>query len=414
MEKIKKEIIFLILCILSVLGTIASFIFLQQYIPEYFIYINNNWNNGYTAIEHRGRKNCTFPLLKDTSIKMYKTYKKDFFNNEIVDDNVKNEENIKNYYFISFNQRQPHCLDNKTNYFDINLNKYVEGNDFANCKFIDSLNNTSCENYNGTSKTITDYSKFTEVVFAQDQPCLDPRYYNFNMTFNKTSYYYDKVKCPGGKTNKHYHRIENATILAIIFYNNMTELNDTISDEIKLQNFYVYGRNYIGIKDECRNKPFKELNNDLDKYNNYIKSSIAWIGYISLIEIIFFLLFLNRFTVKYHNYLNNNNNNNNSISNENENHKVKELLPPYTKPVILILSLIMLGFHILVFTYLLNIENFIDLFNDISCFEEEAGQLIKPSIIYLKIGRYTQITVLAINVILAYKYGIKKGIKYAN
>ena len=89
-------------------------------------------------------------------------------------------------------------------------------------------------------------------------------------------------------------------------------------------------------------------------------------------------------------------------------------MPPYTKPVILILSLIMLGFHILVFTYLLNIENFIDLFNDISCFEEEAGQLIKPSIIYLKIGRYTQITVLAINVILAYKYGIKKGIKYAN
>ena len=89
-------------------------------------------------------------------------------------------------------------------------------------------------------------------------------------------------------------------------------------------------------------------------------------------------------------------------------------MPPYTKPVILILSLIMLGFHILVFTYILNIRDFIDLFRDVSCFEEEAGELIKPSIFFLISGKYMQMTVLVINIILAFKYGIKKGIKYAN
>ncbi len=74
----------------------------------------------------------------------------------------------------------------------------------------------------------------------------------------------------------------------------------------------------------------------------------------------------------------------------------------------------MLGFHILVFTYILNLNDFIDLFRDTSCFEEEAGELIRPSIIYLVLAKYTQIVVLGINAILAFKYGIKKGIKYAN
>ena len=36
--------------------------------------------------------------------------------------------------------------------------------------------------------------KYTEIAFGQNQPCFEPRYYNFNMTFNKTSYYYDKSK----------------------------------------------------------------------------------------------------------------------------------------------------------------------------------------------------------------------------
>ena len=409
MKKIKKEIFFFILCIISVLGTILSFIFLQQYIPEYFIYINNNWNNGYTSIAHIEVELCKYPLLSDYSIKMYKSFQKDFFNNDIINENVKNDDNIKKYYFVSFNQdRRPHCLENKTNYFDIKLNKYKEGNDFTKCKFIDSFNNTSCENYNITSKTITNYSKYTEIVFAQDQPCLDPRYYNFNLTFNESSYYYGKSKCPDGKTNKHYERITNATILAILKYNDdMDDLSKILSDEIKLQNFYVYGRNYIGIKDECRNKPFEKLKDILDSQNDYIKSSITWMGYISLLEIIFFLLFLNRFTVKYHNYKNNLNNN--------EEHQIKEILPPYTKPVILILSLIKLGFHIIVFVYyLLNTHELFELFLDINCFEEEAGQLIKPSIIFLQMGKYTQFCVLVIDVIFAFKYGIKKGIKYAN
>lgn len=405
MKKIKKEILFLIICILSVLGTILTFIFLQEYIPEYFIYINNNWNSGYTTLEHR--KTCKFPLIKEKSIKIYKTYQKDFFNNEIVNEQVKNEDNIKNYNFMSFNQQYPQCIDNRTNYFDIKLNKYKEGNDFTNCKFIDSLNNTSCEDFNGTTKTINMFSKFTEIVLGQAQPCLDPRYYNFNITFNKSSYYYGKSKCPGGKVSKHYQYINNATIKAIIDFNNLTELNEMFGDDLKYQNIYAYGRNYIGIKDECQDKPFKKLNDILEGNNNYIKSSITWIGYISLIEIIFFLLFLNRFTVKYHNYINN-------INNKDEENKIKELLPPYTKPVILILSLIMLGFHILVFTYLLNIKEFIDLFKDVTCFDEEVGQLIKPSITFLIIGRYTQIVVLFFNGILAFKYGIKKGIKYAN
>ena len=74
----------------------------------------------------------------------------------------------------------------------------------------------------------------------------------------------------------------------------------------------------------------------------------------------------------------------------------------------------MLGFHALIFTYLLNITKFIELFNDSTCFEDETGQLIKPSIIFLIIGRYTQIGILLINGFLAFKYGIKKGIKYAN
>ena len=408
MEKITKEIIFLILSILSVVGTILSFIYLEQYIPEHFIYINNNWNNGFTKILQSGGGKCKLPLLKDNSLMFYKNTKKDFFNKEYITDNLKNGDNIKEYRFTNiYLPNYPHCLDNRSNYFDIQLYKYTKDNDFQNCKFIDSLNNTSCENNYTKSMMIDEYTKYNEIVFGQNQPCFDPRYFNFNMTFNKTSYYYDKSKCPGGKTNKHYHYLKNATIQAILENNNLKDLENSLDDKIKQQNLYVYGRNYIGIKDECRHKPFYKLNKNIEEKNNYIENAANWIAYISLIEIIFFLLFLNRFTVKYHNYANN-------IKKDEDNSQMKEILPPYTKPIILILSLIQLGFHILVFTYLLNIRDFIDLFQDTSCFEEEAGELIKPSILFLNFARYTQTVVLAINAVLAYKYGIKKGIKYAN
>ena len=147
------------------------------------------------------------------------------------------------------------------------------------------------------------------------------------------------------------------------------------------------------------------MNNVIVQKNNYIESSIKWIGYIIIVEVIFFLLFLNRFSVKYHNYVN---------SFNDENHQMKEILPPYTKPMIMVLSFIMLGFHVLVFTYFLNIRDYINLFSDIDCFEEEAGELIKSSVYFLIGAKYTQIIVLLVNVILAFKFGIKKVIKYAN
>lgn len=411
MKKIHKEVIFLILCIISVLGTILSFIFLLQYIPEYFIYINNNWNNGYTDMIQKGLSDCKFTLYSGMSINTYKDYQKNFFNKVIINDNVKNQDNIKKYNFkYIYNEFVSHCILNRTNYFDTKLYKYKEGNDFENCKFIDSLNNTSCENYTDKHRmTIVNSTKYTEIIFGQAQPCFDPRYYNlYNISFNKTSYYYDKNKCPGGRVSKHYVLLQNDVILGGIIESNkdLKELGEKLNDEIKNQTLYIYGRNYIGIKDECRSKPFKNLNNIIEQKNNYIKSSINWTGYITIVEIIFFLLFINRFSVKFHNYSNNIN-----IDND---HQTKEILPPYTKPMILILSFIMLGFHVLVFTYFLNIRDYIDLFKDISCFEEEAGELIKPSVNFLIGAKYMQMIVLVVNAILAFKFGLKKVIKYAN
>ena len=403
MKKIKNQIIFLILSIISLLGTILSFVFLQQYIPEYFIYINDNWNSGYTSIIQRGPTKCKIPLLKDKTIKVYKKSQNNFFNQNEINYNLEKSNNIISYHFNkTFYNNLVQCLDNRTNYFDTTTYKYEDNiTNLTKCKFIDSLNNISCDNY--TQNKMIDYVnniKYTEVVFGQNQPCFDPRYYNFNMTFNKTSYYYDKSKCPGGKVNKYYHFIYEVPLSEIIKHNELKELNETLNEETKNEIIYVYGRNYIGIKGHCNKNSFKELNNIIGGVNENIKSSIIWLGYTIIIEIIFFLLFLNKFIVKYHNYINND--------------ETKELLPPYTKPVILILSLIMLGFHALIFTYLLNITKFIELFNDSTCFEDETGQLIKPSIIFLIIGRYTQIGILLINGFLAFKYGIKKGIKYAN
>lgn len=414
MNKIKKETIYLILSILSVIGTILSFIFLQQYIPDFFNYINDNWNSGFTGILQRSQKECKIPLLKEKTIKLYKNFQKDFFNNEItIDNNFQSPDNIIKYYINkTFFPTIIQCLDNRTNYFDTKIYSYRESNNFTQCKFIDSLNNTSCDLY--TNNMMFNYStKFTQVVYAQGPPCFDPRYYNFNISFNKTSYYYDKNGCPGGRVSKHYHPLKEISLEMILEYNGLKDIiGKNLDEKTKKQTLYFYGRNYIGIKEHCRNKPFKELKNIIEEKHKYINSSIVWLGYIIIIEIIFLLLFLNRYIVKYHNYCNNiNKNKNNKDNNINKN---KELLPPYTKPVILILSLIMLGFHILVFTYILNIRDFIDLFRDVSCFEEEAGELIKPSIFFLISGKYMQMTVLVINIILAFKYGIKKGIKYAN
>ena len=409
MKKIQKEIIFLILCIISVLGTILSFIFLLQYIPEYFFYINNNWNNGYTDILQKGMGDCKFPLFSSTSYNKYKNYQKDFFNRIIINDNTKKEENINKTYFTDiFFRNYSQCIINRTNYFDTKLTEYEEGNDFSECKYIDSLNHLSCGKLNRSkSLTINNFSKFTEVVLGTDQPCFDPRYYNLKgIPFNKTSYYYDKSRCPGDRVSKHYVNLKNAEIRGIVEVNEeLSELNETLSEEIKNKTIYIYGRNYIGIKDKCKSKPFKKLNNVIVQKNNYIESSIKWIGYIIIVEVIFFLLFLNRFSVKYHNYINGFND---------ENHQMKEILPPYTKPMIMVLSFIMLGFHVLVFTYFLNIRDYINLFSDIDCFEEEAGELIKSSVYFLIGAKYTQIIVLLVNVILAFKFGIKKVIKYAN
>jgi len=409
MEKIKKEIIFLVLSIVSFLGTILAFVFLQQYIPEYFNYINDNWNSGFTGINQTGPSSCKIPLLKDKSIKAYKNFQKDFFNNEqIIDKNNQFSDNII-YYYINktYYSNLIQCLENRTTYFDTKLNKNSDSINFTECRFIDSLNNTSCENY--TNNMMHDnYTKYTQVVYSKYQPCFDPRYYNFNITFNKTSYYYDKSTCPGGRVSKHYKLLKEIKLTDILDFNGLNDIiGKNLSEEIINETFYFYGRNYIGIKEECRSKPFKDLKNIISDKHNYINSSIVWLGYIIIIELVFFLLFLNRFIVKYHNYSNN-------IGKNKESNRNKELLPPYTKPVILILSLIMLGFHILVFTYILNLNDFIDLFRDTSCFEEEAGELIWPSIIFLVIAKYTQIVVLGINAILAFKYGIKKGIKYAN
>jgi hypothetical protein len=111
------------------------------------------------------------------------------------------------------------------------------------------------------------------------------------------------------------------------------------------------------------------------------------------------LLFINRFTAKYHNYINND--------------ETKELLPPYTNPVILIISLIMVGFHAFIFTKILSIE-ILKIFEDLNCFEKEIAELISPCIKFTIRARYIQIGTLFINAILAFKFGIKKGIKYAN
>jgi hypothetical protein len=239
------------------------------------------------------------PLLKDNSFKFYKKPQKDFFNKEYITDNLKNGDNIKEYRFTNINlPNYPHCLDNRSNYFDIKLEKYNNNTSFENCKFIDSLNNTSCENSYSSSLMIDEYTKYNEIVFGQDQPCFDPRYFNFNMTFNKTSYYYDKSRCPGNRVSKHYVNLKDAKIGGIIEVNKqLHELNYTLSEEIKNKSIYIYGRNYIGIKDKCKNKPFKKLNNVIEQKNNYIQSSINWIGYIIIVEVIFFLLFLNTLIV---------------------------------------------------------------------------------------------------------------------
>ena len=403
MKKIKKEIFYLILCITSVFGSILSYILLLQYVPEFFIYINNNWNSGYTNIIQQN--NCKIPLIK-ASFKVFKKHDKNFFNEERIINRDDDSDNLIKYNFNSTDLGDIiYCLNNRSNYFSTSLLKDSPDIDFKKCKYIDSLNNVACEKYNDV-KLITETTKYTEVVFAQKQPCLDPRYYNLNMTFNETSYYYGKNKCPGGKTNKNYHFIKGISLDGLLKDNNFVELQNLLSDDNKNQTLNMYGRNYIGIKDECRNKNFKDLNNNIDQINQDIQNSIDWLGYINIIEIIFLLLVLNRFIVKYHNHINNTNNE--------ENQQNKELMPPYTNPILLILSLVMLGFHILVFTYILKVKDFIDLFSDRSCFENEAADLIKTSIICLISGRYTQIIVLGINGILAFKFGIKKGIKYAN
>lgn len=403
MNKIKKEIIFLILCILSLLGTITTFIFLQQYIPEYFSYINSNWNSGFTGIIQSGANSCKIPLLKDKSIKVLANSQKNFFNQEDINYYLDASNNVKHYYFSKTRyDNLLYCLDNRTNYFEANFAEFDIKTNLTKCKIIDSFNHTYCESNYTKNIMIDEKAKYTDIVFGQNQPCLDPRYYNFNITFNKTSYYYGKSKCPGGKTNKYYHNLLQIKLKSIIDNNNLVELDKLLSDEIKNETINMYGRNYIGITFDCfkkRKNEFKELNNHINQDNNEIKSTIAWLGYTIIIEFIFFLLFINRFTAKYHNYINND--------------ETKELLPPYTKPVILVVSLIMLGFHAFIFTKLLSIK-IIKVFNDFSCFEEEMAELITPCIKFVVLGRYVQIFTLVINTVLAFKYGIKKGIKYAN
>ena len=402
MNKIQKEIIYFTLCILSLLGTILTFIFLQQYIPEYFTYINNNWNSGFTGIIQRGANSCKIPLLKDKSIKILKNTQKNFFNQDDINYYLDASNNVVKYPFnkIKF-ATLIHCLDNRTNYFENNFAEFDPKTNLSKCKIIDSFNHTLCENYS-VNIMIDNTSKYTDIVFGQDQPCLDPRYYNFNITFNKTSYYYGRNKCPGGKTNKYYHLLYKLPLKSIIDFNNLDYLDKHLSDDIKNETINLYGRNYIGITSQCfkeRKFNFKDLNNHINRDNDEIKSAIAWLGYTIIIEIIFFLLFINRFTTKYHNYINND--------------ETKELLPPYTKPVLLIISLIMVGFHAFIFTKILSIE-IIEVFEDLNCFEKEIGELIYPCIKFTKWARYIQRGTLIINAILAFKYGIKKGIKYAN
>lgn len=415
MKKLHKETLFLILSCASILFSVTSFIFFELYIPEYFDYIYHNWNSGFQKIILKNSCNRDVQLLKDENITIYKNYTRDFFNNIITlpfnglykEDN-KNIKYLQIEKFKSISIGLVYCFEGIQTYLDLirldddnqsKLYKYNESYDTEKFKRIDSLNNMIYSESYSSSYFIPDSSdvKYSDVRVSQGIPCADPRYYNLNITFNKTSYYYGKSKCPGGKVNNHYKQITTLNVnLSYLFTLNNWD-NSILTEELKKENLSVYARTYIGIKDHCRNNTYDI---DIKNINNQIYSIIIWLGYSIIFEIGFLLLFLNRYIVKYNKYK----------------YKVKNgYVPPYTNPILLIISIIITAMHIkIIINIVQEVYTLVSVFYDMSCFDEEVPELIGNNLYYLIIGSISQIIALGVSVILALKYGILKGIKYAN
>ena len=413
MKKLYKETIFFILSCISIIFSVASFIFFELYIPEYFEYIFHNWNSGFKRIMLKEGCNRELQLFKDENITIYKNYTRDFFNNIIklpfnglYEEDDKNIQHFPIVKFKSISYGLVYCFIEGRTYFNLitpnsnnesELFRYNEDYNTRNYKIIDSLKNMIYAESYSSSYFITDSTQYSDVKVSQGIPCADPRYYNLNITFNKSSYYYGRSKCPGGKVNNRYQRISNLEVnLSRLFYLNDWD-SSILPEEIKNENLTVYARTYIGIKDHCRNNTYS-LN--IKNINNQIYSIITWLGYSIIFELGFLLLFLNRYIVKYNKYK----------------YKVKNgYVPPYTNPILLVISILITAIHIkIVISVVEDVYALVSTFYDMSCFDEEVPELIGNNLYYLIFGSLSQILALCVNVILAIKYGIIKGIKYAN
>lgn len=411
-NKLARETFYLLILLASILFSILSFILYELYVPEFFEYIYRNWDSGFANIVLKTPcASDNLNLLKNEKISLSRNHTRDFFNNLIKYPYTSlNQEKNPSIYNLSIKNFKvlpiglSYCFDNTETYFKLikeNNNThllYKNQTNFKLYKYIDSLGNMVYNPRYSDSYFITDQYKYSEARITQGPPCLDPRYLNLNMTFDKTSYYYGRSQCPGGKINKRYVHISKLRT-------NITKLSELngwnishIPEKYRNEYLTVYARTFIGIKDHCWNKTFGSYE-EMTKNNIQVNNIIIYLGYVNIIEIIFLLLFLNRYIVKYNKYKNKNK---------------SSCYPSYTNPLLIIVSVIITSIHVIIFLKEKELIELIKNFADSSCFDEEVPELINKDWYYLVFGGITQILSLIGSTLLALRYGIRKSIKYAN
>jgi len=168
-------------------------------------------------------------------------------------------------------------------------------------------NTSTTKIYYTNTKTDNNIILYTKI--SDKQPCADPSYRNyFNNSVGIIDSFYEKSNCSLVNNKYHdtdykeigswnfedllqYNDIYNSTI---IFYNAMNiNLNHSVS---------LYGKNYVGIKQSCKEKILNSYK-DTNKYFDNLKKTISYVNlsetlrYINYICAIIFFIFITGFVV---------------------------------------------------------------------------------------------------------------------
>ena len=292
-------------------------------------------------------------------------------------------------------------LDEQLSYIQLNVSEKCDGT--TDCGVIDTLGHHLCLESNQFESCPTKFNDtyYTNFKISENTPCLDDNYLNNETLHSILDLHYTTNTCPGNVVNTFAQKIES--IDKSVFQNEnfnttLHQPNDT-NYTYPTGTYNLYGQLYFGVSlnESCRKHFQNDLRAEFRLRENVIPNSINWNVICILLTSAFLLIFIVRIVVLFFRYK-----------------KLKEKMPKYVKPMLMIISILNFVLGIVFYTCIATKPEYLDLFKDRNCFDELVGPQVEKSFNMWTNVWYLSIANLVCEFVIIIYYGIRIAIKYAN